>query len=110
MVTFDAADYSPEAAKAVRAWFAERKGRIYYAGPLIPHGKDAEANELKQSQQSEKIVRFLDEKLASHGERSVIYVSRPVIHSLRNLDIDDSHRSPSDRCSGLRTMRNFGQY
>ncbi|RDX55144.1 UDP-Glycosyltransferase/glycogen phosphorylase [Lentinus brumalis] len=75
MVTFDAADYSPEAAKAVRAWFAERKRRIYYAGPLIPHGRDAEANELKQSQQSDKIVRFLEERLASHGENSVIYIS-----------------------------------
>ncbi|KAI0706807.1 UDP-Glycosyltransferase/glycogen phosphorylase [Cerioporus squamosus] len=75
MVTFDAADYCPEATKAVRAWFAERKRKVYYAGPLIPQGRDAEANELKQSQQAETIVRFLEEKVASHGERSVIYVS-----------------------------------
>ncbi|RPD68622.1 UDP-Glycosyltransferase/glycogen phosphorylase [Lentinus tigrinus ALCF2SS1-7] len=75
LVTFDAADYCPEAARAVRAWFAERKRKVCYAGPLIPHGKNAEANELKQSQQSDKIVKFLKEKLVSHGEKSVIYVS-----------------------------------
>lgn len=87
LVTFDAADYCPEAAKAVRAWFAERKRKVCYAGPLIPHGKDAEANELKQSQQSENIVRFLEEKLASHGERSVIYVRRSLGQASAHSDM-----------------------
>ena len=71
IITFDAADYAPDATKQYRALFEETGRKIYYAGPLIPQG----AEDTSKDPRSEKISQFLDEKLASHGERSVIYVS-----------------------------------
>ena len=71
IITFDAADYAPDATKQYRALFEETGRKIYYAGPLIPQGVE----DTSKDPRSEKISQFLDEKLASHGERSVIYVS-----------------------------------
>ena len=88
IITFDAADYAPDATKQYRALFEETGRKIYYAGPLIPQGVE----DTSKDPRSEKISQFLDEKLASHGERSVIYVSmtRPWhVHPARS-DSDTS--------------------
>ncbi|KAI0690405.1 UDP-Glycosyltransferase/glycogen phosphorylase [Cerioporus squamosus] len=71
IITFDAADYAPEATKQIRSYFEETGRKIYYAGPLIPEGEE----DTSKDPRSEKISQFLDEKLASHGERSVIYIA-----------------------------------
>ena len=71
IITFDAADYTPDTTKQLRAFFKETGRTIYYAGPLMPQGKE----DASKDPRSERILKFLDEKLASHGERSVIYVS-----------------------------------
>ena len=71
IITFDAADYTPDTTKQLRAFFKETGRTINYAGPLMPQGKE----DASKDPRSERILKFLDEKLASHGERSVIYVS-----------------------------------
>ena len=71
IITFDAAEYTPDTTKQLRAFFKETGRAIYYAGPLMPQGKE----DASKDPRSEKILKFLDEKLASHGERSIIYVS-----------------------------------
>lgn len=64
----------PEAIAALRDWFAETSRPVYACGPLIPHGAQAVAFEKAQSPEASKIESFLDAKLASHGDHSVIYV------------------------------------
>ncbi len=71
VITFDAAEYAPETTKQIQLHFAETGRKIYYAGPLIPEGDEETSDDLR----SEEISKFLDEKLAAHGERSVIYAS-----------------------------------
>ncbi|RPD61324.1 UDP-Glycosyltransferase/glycogen phosphorylase [Lentinus tigrinus ALCF2SS1-6] len=71
IITFDAADYAPEITKQLRSYFEETGRKIYYAGPLIPEGEE----DTSKDPRSEKISKFLEEKLVSHGERSVIYIS-----------------------------------
>ena len=71
IITFDAADYTPDTTKQLRAFFKETGRTIYYAGPLMPQGEE----DTSKDPRAEKISSFLDEKLAAHGEKSVIYVS-----------------------------------
>ncbi|TFK85643.1 glycosyltransferase family 1 protein [Polyporus arcularius HHB13444] len=40
VITFDAAEYSPETTKQIQSYFAETGRKIYYAGPLIPEGQE----------------------------------------------------------------------
>lgn len=76
IVTIDAAEYQPEATNAIRAFYAERgSGEVFYAGPLLPSGSQAVSNEKVLAQNGTGIMNFLDEKLKSVGERSVLYVS-----------------------------------
>ena len=70
IITFDAAEYSPETTEAVKAWFAETSRKAYYAGPLIPCGAETVSNDTRAHQ----FKLFLDDKVMSHGEKSVIYV------------------------------------
>lgn len=67
--------YEPEAIAALRDWLAETSRPIYAIGPLIPSGAQAAAFEKLQSSDAAKVESFLDAKLASHGEHSVLYVS-----------------------------------
>ena len=67
-ITFDAADYSPETTKAVKQWFAETSRKAYYAGPLTPQNREDISN-------GREVLTFLDERLTSPGEKSVIYVT-----------------------------------
>ncbi|TFK86898.1 glycosyltransferase family 1 protein [Polyporus arcularius HHB13444] len=71
IVTFDAADYAPHAAKQLRAYYAKTGRKVYYAGPLIPQRQE----DTSKDQRSEEVTKFLDEKLTSHGEGSLIYIS-----------------------------------
>ena len=71
-ITMDAADYCPTSTQAMRSWFAESGRKCYYAGPLIPRQKE----DILSDPRSHQTQSFLDEKLASHGEKSVIYVCR----------------------------------
>ena len=66
--------FEPEAIATLREWFAETSRPVYACGPLIPHGAQAAAFEKAQSPEAAKIESFLDAKLASHGDHSVIYV------------------------------------
>ncbi|OJT07325.1 Anthocyanidin 3-O-glucosyltransferase 5 [Trametes pubescens] len=76
IVTIDAAEYQPEATNAIRAFYAERgSGSVFYAGPLLPSGAKAVSAEKTLSQNGTGIMDFLDEKLKSVGERSVLYLS-----------------------------------
>ena len=70
VITFDAAEYSPETTEAVKAWFAETSRKAYYAGPLIPCAAEIVSNDARAHQ----FKLFLDDKVKSHGEKSVIYV------------------------------------
>lgn len=84
IVTFDAADYAPHAAKQLRAYYAKTGRKVYYAGPLIPQRQE----DTSRDQRSEEVTKFLDEKLTSHGEGSLIYVGRdPSKTSLVNSDV-----------------------
>ncbi len=83
IVTIDAAEYQPEATNAIRALYAERgSGSVFYAGPLLPSGAKAVLAEKTLSQNGAGIMDFLDEKLKSVGERSVLYVSGAGIIAL----------------------------
>ncbi len=77
LITFDAADYHPQATAAVRQHFAEKSRTAFYAGPLMPSGAQAAAKEKINSENGGEIMAFLDEKLKSAGEHSVLYVSVP---------------------------------
>ncbi|KAI1794170.1 UDP-Glycosyltransferase/glycogen phosphorylase [Ganoderma leucocontextum] len=75
VVTFDAADFYPENTVTVKKWFAETSRKVCYAGPLIPSGEQAAAAEQRGSQNGDSIIGFLDRHAASHGEKSVIYIT-----------------------------------
>lgn len=77
LITFDAADYQPQATDAVRQHFAEKSRKAYYAGPLMPSGAQAKEKEKINSENGGEIMAFLDKKLKSAGEHSVLYVSVP---------------------------------
>ncbi|KAI0357719.1 UDP-Glycosyltransferase/glycogen phosphorylase [Trametes cingulata] len=67
VLTFDAADYHPEAVSASRQWLSQTSRKIYYVGPLVPRNMT--------EQGSDEIFQFLDRHLAARGERSVVYIS-----------------------------------
>ncbi|EJF59059.1 UDP-Glycosyltransferase/glycogen phosphorylase [Dichomitus squalens LYAD-421 SS1] len=71
MLTFDAAEYDPKTAKALKAWFGKSSRKAYYAGPLIPQGTENTSSDPR----ADIIRKFLDEKLALYGKHSVVYVS-----------------------------------
>lgn len=76
IVTFDAADYQPKATNGIREFYAEKgTGQVFFAGPLLPSGSQAVSNEKSLAQNGNGVMDFLDEKLKSAGERSVLYVS-----------------------------------
>ncbi|KAL1942131.1 hypothetical protein VTO73DRAFT_6661 [Trametes versicolor] len=75
LITFDAADYHPQATDAIRQHFAEKSQKAFYAGPLMPSGAQAAAKEMINSENGGEIMAFLDEKLKSAGEHSVLYLS-----------------------------------
>ncbi|KAI9067516.1 glycosyltransferase family 1 protein [Trametes sanguinea] len=72
MITIDAAEYHPPTTAVVRAWFAPRPA--YFAGPLVPRTAGTEGV-LDADQSAVEVTRFLDARLQSHGERSVMLIS-----------------------------------
>ncbi|KAI0821606.1 UDP-Glycosyltransferase/glycogen phosphorylase [Trametes gibbosa] len=75
LVTFDAAEYQPKSTAAVQQWFERSSRRAFFTGPLVPEGDLAVANEASLSQNSDEISDFLNEKIKSHGEKSVLYIA-----------------------------------
>ncbi|KAI0349915.1 UDP-Glycosyltransferase/glycogen phosphorylase [Trametes cingulata] len=65
VITFDAAEYHPEATASLRASFAKTSRKVVYAGPLVPQAGETGSD----------VKAFLDAQLASRGERSVILIS-----------------------------------
>lgn len=72
VLTFDAADYHPEATTAFRAWMAETGRKVTYAGPLVPSSLTVET--VAQESEAGDLLRFLDSQLVARGEKSVIFV------------------------------------
>ncbi|KAI0706808.1 UDP-Glycosyltransferase/glycogen phosphorylase [Cerioporus squamosus] len=71
LLTFDAADYFPQATETMRAWFAETGRKVCFTGPLIP----TRPEDTSSDPRSARILEFLDEKLTTNGEKSVVYIS-----------------------------------
>ncbi|RPD59822.1 UDP-Glycosyltransferase/glycogen phosphorylase [Lentinus tigrinus ALCF2SS1-6] len=71
VLTFDAADYAPKATETMRAWFAETGRKVHYAGPLIP----TRPEDTSDDPRAVSILKFLDDKLATNGAKSVIYIA-----------------------------------
>ncbi|KAI0663652.1 UDP-Glycosyltransferase/glycogen phosphorylase [Cubamyces menziesii] len=72
LVTIDAADYiTPRTSEAVRTWFGERP--VYFAGPLVSPVRASPDAFAKPEAAS--IKRFLDDRMASHGAKSVMLIS-----------------------------------
>jgi len=67
----------PESFAAFRDWFSEMGKSVHVIGPLIPHIKSsaAVAGEVKQSMNGNEIEAFLEKRLHSHGEKSMLYIS-----------------------------------
>ena len=67
-----------EAIKVLKQWFAETNRPLYAIGPLLPlkHYKDGH-NELVTggSDNGKDALAFLDDMLAKHGKKSLVYVS-----------------------------------
>ncbi|KAI0363505.1 UDP-Glycosyltransferase/glycogen phosphorylase [Pilatotrama ljubarskyi] len=70
VITFDAAEYHPEATAALRASFAETSRNVVYAGPLVSGGGSP-----GKSKSESDVRTFLGAQLGSRGERSVILIS-----------------------------------
>ena len=108
VITLDAAEYAPKATAALRSAFGETGRKAVYAGPLIPRTEEDTSSDPR----SKKVQEFLDEHLASHGERSVVYVSirfrRTYCHKVSTY-LRRASRYPLDRCSGLRISRSYGR-
>ena len=108
MLTFDAAEYDPKTTQAMKAWFGETSRKVYYAGPLIPQGKEDTSRDARAN----NIQKFLDEKLVSHGKQSTIYV-RPYLQPTSAYPLSERIsrvRFPSVLSSGPQTPKNFGRY
>ncbi|KAH8085453.1 hypothetical protein BXZ70DRAFT_561619 [Cristinia sonorae] len=71
--------YEPAAVAATKEWFAESKRPVWAVGPLISSvttrnegtmsGKDV------RSESVDTVTKFMDDTLATHGERTMIYIS-----------------------------------
>ena len=81
--------YEPEAIHAIRQWLEESGGRkLYTIGPIFPwsgtilgsseskHGQLATNHEVQEY--GTPVQEFMDRILASHGEKSLLYVSHLV--------------------------------
>ncbi|KAI0671992.1 hypothetical protein C8Q78DRAFT_1077581 [Trametes maxima] len=71
IVTFDAADYHPEATAWTRTWLARTNRKIVYAGPLVARARTA----LPVVGDTSELSAFLNAQLASRGKRSVVLIS-----------------------------------
>ncbi|KAI0327384.1 UDP-Glycosyltransferase/glycogen phosphorylase [Cubamyces sp. BRFM 1775] len=74
MITFDAAEYHPEATVATREFLAQRNIKGYYAGPLIVD-KTRSAYARRDGKRPEELLKFMDKQLRERGEHSVVYIS-----------------------------------
>ena len=110
--------YEPEAIHAIRQWLEESGGRkLYTIGPIFPwsgtilgsseskHGQLATNHEVQEY--GTPVQEFMDRILASHGEKSLLYVShlvptftRPPYHADNEAGLFRCH---SEVCFGPRS-------
>lgn len=64
-----------EAVVAFRQWLGGLGKKVYFAGPLVPEGANADAGEKTGSPVALQIQAFLDRQLQEKGQHSVLYVS-----------------------------------
>ncbi|KAJ8472808.1 hypothetical protein ONZ51_g8264 [Trametes cubensis] len=74
MITFDAADYHPEATVAIREFLAQRDIKGFYAGPLIVN-KARSTSPRRDGKRPEELLKFMDKQLKERGQNSILYVS-----------------------------------
>ena len=76
--------YEPrESLDALVEWFGKTNREVHIIGPLLPTADDAGATERKQSEMAQEIDSFMTRIMASHGPRSMLYVSpRSHLHWL----------------------------
>ncbi|KAI0327385.1 UDP-Glycosyltransferase/glycogen phosphorylase [Cubamyces sp. BRFM 1775] len=74
LISFDIADYHPEAAIALREHYAQRNVETFFVGPLIASGSRT-ISALHSGNGSDELVGFLDKQLKERGQHSVIYIS-----------------------------------
>lgn len=64
-----------EAVVAFRQWLGSLGKKVYFAGPLVPEGANADSGEKAGSPVALQIQTFLDRQLQEKGQHSVLYVS-----------------------------------
>lgn len=67
--------YEREATSVLREWFATTSRAVYTCGPLVTTELPSSITTEKQSPSTAPVEDFLFAIMASHGERSLIYVS-----------------------------------
>jgi hypothetical protein len=82
MISTTSAAFEPESHEAWQNWLAETNRTYYALGPLQPEGFQSNAlanstklNDLRNSQNGQELLEFLDSKLKIHGLDSLLYVS-----------------------------------
>lgn len=63
-----------EAVVAFRQWLGSLGKKVYFAGPLVPEGANADSGEKAGSPVALQIQAFLDRQLQEKGKHSVLYV------------------------------------
>ncbi len=63
-----------EAVVAFRQWLSSLGKKVYFTGPLVPDGANADAGEKTASPVGQQIHAFLDRQLQEKGKHSVLYV------------------------------------
>ncbi|KAH9885857.1 UDP-Glycosyltransferase/glycogen phosphorylase [Cubamyces lactineus] len=74
LISFDIAEYHPEAATALREHYAQRDVQTFFVGPLIASGARS-TTALQSGEGSNELVRFMDKQLKEQGRHSLVYIS-----------------------------------
>ncbi|KAI0327395.1 UDP-Glycosyltransferase/glycogen phosphorylase [Cubamyces sp. BRFM 1775] len=73
IVTLDSEAFHPEATHAAREHYKSISRKFYSAGPLITEGRPGLVTQAVEG--GNDVLKFMNEQLAVHGERSLIYIS-----------------------------------
>ncbi|KAI0726412.1 hypothetical protein C8Q72DRAFT_532361 [Fomitopsis betulina] len=72
--------YEREATSVLREWFATTSRAVYTCGPLVTTELPSSITTEKQSPSTAPVEDFLFAIMASHGERSLIYISFGTVY------------------------------
>ncbi|OJT07393.1 UDP-glycosyltransferase 87A1 [Trametes pubescens] len=76
VLTMSPAALEPEeAVVAFRQWLGSLGKKVYFTGPLMPDGANADAGEKTASPVGQQIHAFLDRQMQEKGKHSVLYIS-----------------------------------